>query len=147
MQGRAHGNVTQSSMKVAGTSPAEGENSVSPEKERILWEISNWLERQLSLSPSLSLRQQWLAVAVAVVVTVAAVGCTAEAAAASTAAVWGVAASTALAWAAAASEVLRLAAGFAVRRLALVALTVATTLPGVAADDLPVAVATGTVEA
>jgi hypothetical protein len=126
-------------MKVAGTSPAEGENSVSPEKERILWEISNWLERQLSLSLSRLLRQQWLAVAAVVVAVtvVVAVGCTAEEAAASTAAVWGVAA----------SEVLRLAAGFAVRRLASAALTVATTLPGVAADDLPVAVATGTVEA
>jgi hypothetical protein len=113
------------------------------------------LERQLSLSLSRLLRQQWLAVAVvaavmvvAAVTVVVAVGCTAEEAVASTAAVWGVAASTALVWAAAASEVLRLAAGFAVRRLASAALTVATTLLGVAADDLQVAViATGTVEA
>ncbi|MGB8607461.1 hypothetical protein [Bradyrhizobium sp.] len=107
------------------------------------------MERQLSLSLSRLLRQQWLAVAVVAAVTVVvAVGCTAEEAVASTAAVWGVAASTALVWAAAASEVLRLAAGFAVRRLASAALTVATTLPGVAADDLQAAViATGTVEA
>jgi hypothetical protein len=90
------------------------------------------------------LRQQWLAVAAVTVV----VGCTAEEVVASTAAVWGVAASTAVALAAAASEVLPLAAGFAVRRLTSAALTVATTLPDVGADDLPVAViATGTVEA
>ena len=80
-----------------------------------------------------------------VVATVVAAECT-EAAAASTAVVWGAQASTAV-LGAEAFMVLRVAAGFAVRRLALAALTAATTLPGAAADDLPVGVIiTGMVE-
>jgi hypothetical protein len=94
------------------------------------------LERQRSLShwP----RQQWLAVVVVVaaVTVVAAAGCTAEEAVASTVALWAVGDSTAVAW----------VARFVVRKLASEALTAATILPGVAADDLLAAVI-ATVEA
>jgi hypothetical protein len=97
------------------------------------------------------LRQQWLRVAVVVVVVVVVVATVVVAAAAGCTVV-------VVRWAAAAvSEGVRWAAGFAVRRLAApafgmlrlasVGLTEAITLPGVAADDLLVAViATGTVE-
>jgi len=113
------------------------------------------LERLHWCSLSRLLRQQWLRVAVVVATVVAgAAGCTVVVVR------WAAAVSEGVRWAAevAASEVLRLvAAGFAVRRLAApafgmlrlasVGLTEAVTLPGVAADDLLVAViTTGTVE-
>jgi hypothetical protein len=81
------------------------------------------------------LRPQWLAVVAVVECTVVVVEYTVVAAG-----------STAVVWAAADFAVLRVAAGFAVRRLVSAALMAAKTLPGVVADDLPVAViATGTV--
>jgi hypothetical protein len=93
------------------------------------------------------LRQQWLAGSVTAAAVVG--ECTAAEAAASTA-------EQALASTVAESEVLRLAAvpkvvqlaaGFAVRKLTSDALTVATTLPGVAADLRVAIIAMGSAEA
>jgi hypothetical protein len=116
---------------------------------------SKLLERQHWCSVSRWLHQQWRRVAgVVVPATVAAAGCTVVRVR------WAAAVSEGARWVAqvAVSEVLQLAAaGFAARKLAALAfatrklasadLTEATTLPGVAADDMRMAViATGTVK-